>query len=155
MGRYYEADEGVYAVLRELINTRFNGLRNTNFKILMDTKPKIDKLLGKIVFAYVKLPNEVERYLTTEIENREVDYFIFVSDLVWSLASDKDKKRILSHELRHCFIDEKGNYKIIKHDIEDFYEELKLNEDDPMWAQSLGTIAITKYEQLKAEAKQK
>ena len=54
MGRYYEADERVYAVLRELINTRFNGLRNTNFKILMDTKPKIDKLLGKIVFAYVK-----------------------------------------------------------------------------------------------------
>lgn len=153
MERYYDADRKVYNLLDELISTRFNYLRNTAFKIFIDRKPKIDKLSDKIVFAYIKLPNEVERYLTKEITERGVDYFIFISELVWELASDKDKKRILSHELRHCFIDEKGNYKIIKHDIEDFYEELKLNEDDPMWAQSLGTIAITKYEQLKAEAK--
>jgi len=155
MGRYYDADREVYEILNELIETRFNNLRNTTFKIFMDRKPKIDKLLRKIVFAYVKLPNEVERYLTEEIAGNGIDYFIFINELVWSLASDKDKKRILSHELRHCFIDDKGNYKIIKHDIEDFYEELKLNEDDPMWAQSLGTIALTKYEQLKEEAKQR
>lgn len=155
MGRYYDAEREVYEILNELISTRFNNLRNTRFKIFMDRKPKIDKLLRKIVFAYVKLPNEVERYLTEEIAGSEINYFIFINELVWSLASDKDKKRILSHELRHCFIDDKGNYKIIKHDIEDFYEELKLNEDDPMWAQSLGTIALTKYEQLKEEAKQR
>lgn len=155
MGRYYDAEREVYEILNELISTRFNNLRNTRFKIFMDRKPKIDKLLRKIVFAYVKLPNEVERHLTEEIAGSEIDYFIFINELVWSLASDKDKRRILSHELRHCFIDDKGNYKIIKHDIEDFYEELKLNEDDPMWAQSLGTIALTKYEQLKEEAKQR
>jgi hypothetical protein len=120
----------------------------------MDSKPKIDKLTDRMTFASVKTTNEVERFLTVDGHNLNgFDYIMFVSDLVWQLAGDKDKKRIISHELRHCFLDDKGNYKIVKHDIEDFYAEIELNKDDPMWAQSLGTVAVAKYEQMKEEAK--
>jgi len=156
MGRYYEASSSVYNLLSGLVDERFNHLTNTKFKIFMDTKTRVDKLTERVVLAYIKLTSEVERLLTQDdIGGDGVDYFLFLNSLVWELANDVDKKRILSHELRHCFIDDKGNYKLIKHDIEDFYEELKLNEDDPMWAQALSTIAIAKLEQLKREAKQK
>jgi hypothetical protein len=155
MGRYYEADQSVYELMDEVINERFgNTLSAARIKIVVDTKLKVNKLTGRVVFANIKTANEVEKFLTKDGHNLEgMDYFIFLAELVWELASDTDKKRIISHELRHAFLDEKGNYKIIPHDIEDFYAEVELNKDDPMWGQALGTVARAKYEQLKAEAK--
>lgn len=155
MGRYYEADANVYNLMDELINDRFaNVLGAARIKILMNGKPKIDMLTNRITFASIKCANEVERFLTMDGHNLAgIDYLIFISDLVWELANDVDKKRILSHELRHAFLDEKGNYKTVRHDIEDFYSEVRLNEDDPMWGQALSTVAIAKVEQMKAEAK--
>lgn len=155
MARYYEADANVYNLMDEIIDERFgNTLRAATIKVLVDSKPKIDKLTNRITFASIKGANEVEKFLTRDGHNIEgIDYLIFLSELVWELAGDVDKKRILSHELRHAFLDEKGNYKTVRHDIEDFYTEVKLNEDDPMWGQALSTVAIAKVEQMKADAK--
>ena len=155
MARYYEADASVYNLMDELIEERFsNTLVATSIKILVDSKPKIDKLTNRITFASIKCANEVEKFLSMDGHNLAgIDYLIFISELVWELASDKDKKRIMSHELSHTFLDEKGNYKTVRHDIEDFYTEVKLNEDDPMWGQALSTVAIAKVEQMKADAK--
>jgi len=156
MGRFYEADKSVTDLIDRLIydEERFPYLKAAVIKAVMDSKPRIDKLTNRITFAYIKTTNEVERFLTRDGRNLEgIDYIMFINDIVWELASDKDKKRIISHELRHTFLDDKGNFKIVKHDVEDFYAEIKLNEDDPMWGQSLGTIAIAKIEQMKEEAK--
>jgi len=155
MGRYYEAEPEVYNLMDELINERFgNVLGAARIKVLMNNKLKIDVLTNRITFASIKCANEVERFLTMDGHNLTgIDYLIFISDLVWELANDVDKKRILSHELRHAFLDEKGNYKTVRHDIEDFYSEIRLNEDDPMWGQALSTVAIAKVEQMKADAK--
>lgn len=155
MARYYEADASVYNLMDELIEERFsNTLIATSIKVLVDSKPKIDKLTNRITFASIKCANEVEKFLSMDGHNLAgIDYLIFISELVWELANDKDKKRILSHELSHTFLDEKGNYKTVRHDIEDFYTEVRLNEDDPMWGQALSTIAIAKVEQMKADAK--
>jgi len=152
MGRYYEADAATKNMFDRIREERFEGLDGVKIKLIMDLKPKIDKLRGAMVFASVRLTNEVEKYLV-EQNSGNYDYFIFINTLVWDLASEKDKKRILSHELRHCFIDDKGNYKTIRHDIEDFYAEIRLNEDDPMWGQSLSTIAIAKFDQMRGEEK--
>ena len=155
MSRYYDAEPEVYNLMDEIVHERFgNTLSAASIKILMDSKVKIDKLTNRMTFASIKGANEVEKFLTKDGHNIEgIDYLIFISDLVWELANEKDKKRILSHELRHAFLDEKGNYKIVRHDIEDFYAEVQLNEDDPMWGQALSTIAVAKHEQIKAEAK--
>ena len=151
--RYYEADAKTEAMLTTLINDRFAGLKAAKIKVLLDAKPKIDKLRGAMIFASIKLTNEVERYLSKSMDLNGLDYLIFINALCWEMASEKDKKRVLSHELRHTFIDEEGNYKLIRHDIEDFYVEIKLNEDDPMWGQSLSVIAMAKFEQMKADEK--
>lgn len=156
MSRFYNADESVKAVVDELIydDDRFPNLRAAKIKIIFDSKPKIDKLNQQLTFAYIKTTNDVERYLTKSGETLEgFDYFVFIYDLVWELSSVSDRKRILSHELQHTFLDDKGNYKLIKHDIEDFHAEIENNKDDPMWRQALGTVAMAKINQLKEEAK--
>ncbi len=154
MARYYEADEAVRNMMDEVVDERFPNLRPAGIKILMDNKPKIDKLTQRMTFASIKAANEVERFLTKDGHHiGGFDYIMFLNDLVWELANAVDKKRIISHELRHAVQDDKGNFKIQKHDIEDFHAEIKINEGDPMWAQALGTIAVAKHDQMKAEAK--
>lgn len=149
--RYYEPDVVTSSLFDKVREERFEGLEGARIKLIMDMKPKIDKLRGTMVFASIKTTNEVEKYLTEQVSG--YDYFVFINSLVWNLANEKDKKRILSHELCHCFVEpEKGNYKIIRHDIEDFHAELELNKDDPMWGQALSTIAMVKLEQEKADA---
>jgi len=151
MSRYYEADGVTKTLLTQVREERFEGLEGAKIKLIMSLKPKIDTLRGAMVFASIKTTNEVEKYLTEQESG--YDYFVFINSLVWDLANEKDRKRILSHELRHCFIDEKGNYKVVRHDIEDFYVEVQLNKDDPMWGQALSTISMAKYEQMKEEEK--
>lgn len=154
MSRFYDADVSIVTMVNEIVYERFPNLRAAAIKVMMDSKSKVDKLTEKVTFAYIKCANEVERFLTKSGNNiGGVDYFLFINDLVWELADEKNKKRIISHELRHAFVDEKGNFKTIKHDIEDFYAEVRLNEDDPMWGQALATIAMAKIEHLKEEAK--
>jgi len=151
MSRYYEADGVTRTLFTQVREERFEGLEGAKIKLIMNLKPKIDKLRGAMVFASIKPTNEVEKYLTEQESG--YDYFVFINGLVWDLADERNKKRILSHELRHCFIDENGNYKVIRHDIEDFFAEVQLNKDDPMWGQALSTIAMAKYEQMKEEEK--
>lgn len=154
MTRYYEADRDVYELLESVINERFPRLEGLKFKVLVDTKTRIDKLLGRVVLASIKCVNEVEKFLSKDnINITGIDYIVFLSDLVWKLCSPVDKKRIMSHELRHCFLDENDVCKVVKHDIEDFYAEIELNADDPMWAQALSTVAMAQFEQEKAEEK--
>jgi len=156
MSRFYEADPAVVAMMTDLIfnEGRFPNLRGANIKVVMDSKAKVDKLTETVTFASIKLANEVEKYLSKDGHNiTGIDYIVFINDLVWELANSVDKKRILSHELRHTFIDEKGNFKVVRHDLEDFYAEVELNKDDPAWAQALGSIAVAKIDQLKEEAK--
>jgi len=154
MGRFNEADQSVYEMMEELMIDRMPNLRGIHIKILMDSKVKIDKLRGAMVFASIKTTNDVEQFLTKDGHHiGGFDYIMFIHELPWELADEKSKRRIISHELRHCFIDDKGNCKTVKHDIEDFYAEVELNKDDPAWGQALGTIAMAKYEQMKEEEK--
>ncbi len=156
MGRFYEADKSVKDLIEELIydDERFPNLKAATIKVVMDSKSKIDKLTNTLTFASIKLANEVEKFLSKDGHNLEgVDYIMFINDVVWELANDTDKKRLVSHELRHTFIDDKGNFRIIRHDIEDFHIEIKFNSDDPMWKQALATIALVKIEQIKEESK--
>ena len=154
MARFNEADPSVYDMMMDIIIDRMSYLRDYHIKILVDSKVKIDKLRGAVVFASIKTTNDVEQFLTKDGHHLGgFDYIMFIHELPWELADNENKKRILSHELRHCFIDDKGKCKVVKHDIEDFYAEVELNKEDPAWAQSLGTIAMAKYEQMKEEEK--
>jgi hypothetical protein len=156
MGRYYDADDKAVKLLTEIVDKGFPELRPIRIKLIIDSKLKIDKLRDAPTFAYIKAANDVERFLTKSgMDLNGVDYFVFVNELVWDLASEINKKRIISHELRHAYVDpESGACKLVKHDIEDFFAEIELNKDDPKWAAALGAVVIAKYEQMKEEAKE-
>jgi hypothetical protein len=44
-------------------------------------------------------------------------------------------------------------YRLLDHDVSDFYEEQELNRDDPRWKERVASLAETIYEQMKDEAK--
>lgn len=149
MSRYYEPDQATLDMVEEVRRERFGHLANANIKVIMDSKEKINKTSGKVEFAYIKKPNDVENFLIAGDE--EYEYFLFIHELVWELANHDNRKRIISHELRHAHIDEKGNYKIIPHEIEDFFMELELNNEDPRWGKDLEEMVRLTYEQRKED----
>jgi hypothetical protein len=151
MSRYVEANENLVNMFYEVLHNDFPGFTNINFKLMFDTKKRIKK--GKLVMASTELVNEKIRFFSSDADAPEgYDYLIIVDEVVWEYAGDDDKRRLMSHELNHVFIDEKGRLKIIDHDIEDFMSEIKKNEDKPEWAIDLAFMANTVYEQ-DAEAK--
>ena len=100
---------------------------NLKFKLVFDTKKRVSK--GAVVLASIEVTTPKIKFFSIDNNASDgYDYIIIVDKKAWELASTVDKKRILSHELRHVFIDEKGRTKIIGHDISDFYSEMELNK---------------------------
>lgn len=148
MNRYIDCDESLVEVFLDVLQERFPAYQNFSFKLVFDTKRRISA--GKIVLANIETTSDKIKYFSRDnIAVNGYDYIVIVDKKAWELASLVDKKRIISHELRHVFIDEKGTPKIVGHEIEDFYAELKLNEDDPEWARKLSTIINDIYDQEK------
>lgn len=146
MNRYLEVDSSVMDVFYKVLNERFPAYGNIKFKLMFDTKKRMRK--GKLVLASTELTNEKIRHFTaTEDLPEGYDYLIILDEVAWVHASDADRERIISHELNHVFIDEKGNYKLIDHDVEDFLVEIKRNEDNPDWAYDLAALTKSIYEQ--------
>lgn len=145
---YEDTDKSLNDVLDEVIKERFPSYTNIAIKTIFCNKRRVKK--GKICLASIELTNPKTRFLTIDDFNYEgYDYIMIVDRKAWQVASDKDKKRLLSHELRHIFIDEKGKYKIIDHDITDFVREVELNKDDPDWSNNLSILVSDIYDQEK------
>ena len=146
MGRYLEGSENLQEVVTEVLNTRFPVFSGLNIKLVFDTKKRMSK--GNVVLSSIELANEKVRFLTTDNDNPEgYDYIMVIDIVAWEYASDEDKRRLVSHELNHIFIDEKGKLKIVGHDINDFSAEIQRNVDDPNWSSNLGDLTLSIYEQ--------
>ena len=150
MNRYLDATEEAYDILYDLINERFTSYGTLNFKIVFDTKRRNSR--GRLVLASVEVATEKLRFLSSDDSNPDgFDYLIIIDNIAWEYASDADKRRLISHELNHVFIDEKGRLKLVGHDIEDFVAEIKTNADDPDWARNLAMLTSSIYEQKNEE----
>lgn len=147
MSRYVETPSSVLEIVKQVREEHFPQLENCNIKVLMDSKKKMSG--GKIVFAYVKKANQVEKFLTAdEIVNNGVDIFMFIDSNIFYNISEGDKVRLIRHELRHIFYDPESTespYKIIDHDVTDFRVEIELNQDEPMWGERVSEIAAAVY----------
>lgn len=152
--RYEDCNESLVQMFLEVLEDRFPGKAYLKYKLIFDTKKKINK--GQMVLADVSLASEKIKFFTKDdVAVDGYDYVLTVNKKAWDLAGEKDKKRILSHEMRHIFVDEKGAPKLIGHEIEDFYEEIKSNQDDPEWSRKLGRLVLDVYEQEKEMNKDK
>ncbi len=146
MNRYLDANDDLEAVFQKVIAERFPMLSDVQFKLIFDNKKRVAK--GNLVLASVELVNEKVRFLTTDnLIPEGYDYLLNVDAVAWEYATIEDKERLISHELNHVHIDEKGKLKIIGHDVEDFAREIQRNVDNPNWAENLATLTLAIYEQ--------
>lgn len=147
MSRYQEAPQEVLNLLDEVLEEHFPELANCYIKVLMDSKKRQSK--GRITFASIKKASDMERHLSTDNFVREgYDYIMMIDGNIWDNITTEDKTRIIRHELRHIHYDpeSKSPYKIQDHDIQDFREEIRLNQDDPDWDMRVYEIAESVYD---------
>ena len=150
MNRYVECGKDVRTIFDHVVNERCPVHNGTKFMLVFDTKKRVRK--GKVTLATIESTNDKTRFLTMSDEAPEgTDYIIIIDQVAWENAQDDDRIRLLSHELRHAYIDEKGNFKIIDHDITDFIAEVKLNENKPEWARNLVELTSAIYDQKEDE----
>lgn len=134
--RYEDGFGELEEIFAEVIQDSFSIYSNIYFKLVFDHKKKVSK--GKLIFATIEATSEKTRFLTATEELPDgVDYIIYINKPAWDLADKEDKVRILSHELRHVVIDDKGGFGLCGHDVEDFLEEIKLNAAKPDWNSKL------------------
>ena len=153
MHRFVDVDDSVVEVLLDTLEERFPNLAQLKIKLVFDTKRRIK--LGKIVLASTEIASEKIKFFSRDkVAVDGYDVVIIFDRKAWELASDKDRKRIMSHELRHIFITEKGKVKLLSHDVSDFIAEQKLNADDPDWGIKLAQLTDSIYEQEKEMTKQ-
>lgn len=147
--RYEDADENLVEVFLKVAEERFpNTCANLNVKLMFDTKKRVRN--GKTCLASVEIASDKIKYFTRhEVEVGGYDYIVIVDKKAWELANEKNRVRLISHELRHIFVDENDKRKLMPHDIEDFVIEVKLNEDDPDWGIKLCTLVTDVYDQEK------
>lgn len=148
--RYEDADESLVEVYLKVAEERFPiTCANLNIKLIFDTKRRVSK--GKLILATIEIANAKIKYFTKhEVKLGEgVDYILIVDQKAWELANEQDRVRLISHELRHVFIDDDGKHKLLPHDIEDFVMEVELNKDNPDWGKKLATLVTDVYDQEK------
>jgi len=148
MNRYEDVNDDVVEVFLRVMEERFPKYQPYKFKLIFDLKKRVSK--KKIVLASVEMSSAKIRFFSVDnIAIEGYDYVLTVDKNAWDVASDKDKVRLISHELSHVYIDETGKPKLIGHDISDFYLEMKHNEDDPEWSRNLAFIVEAMYDQEK------
>ena len=153
MSRFVDITDDVIEVFLNVMEDRFPNLIQLKIKFVFDTKRRVKQ--GEMVLASTELASEKIKYFSKDnIAVEGYDVVIILDMKAWELASDKDKARIMSHELRHVFIDENDKLKLLPHDISDFRAEQKLNVDDPDWGFKLSTLVNDIYEQEREMAKQ-
>ena len=153
MSRFDEVNDDVVEVFLEVVEERFPAFGQLKFKLIFDTKRRIKQ--GEIILASVEVASEKIKFFSKDdVAVDGYDLVIILDKKAWELANNSDRKRIMSHELRHVLIDEQGKIKLIPHDVSDFRIEQKLNADDPDWKFKMATLVNDIYEQEKEMAKQ-
>jgi len=147
MTRYLDVDQSVYDVFNEVIHSRFPAYGTLTFKFIFDTKKRVQK--GAITLASIEVSNEKVRFLTKEDteDGDGYDCVMIIDSVAWEYADAEDRRRLISHELNHIFIDEKGKLRAVDHDVQDFRVEVARNVDKPDWAFKLATLVETIYSQ--------
>jgi hypothetical protein len=134
-------------MVRAVRAEHFPELRNAEILVLFDKKKRMSG--GALVLGRIQKSNDLIKKLTDEVVDEGYDYIMYLDKKMWESSADMDRERVIRHEFRHCFVDldARGTpYKLIGHTIEDFYEEVELNEDDQRWRIRLGEITYAAYD---------
>lgn len=136
MSRFVDDDGSILRVLDRVLEDRFPWLQVFSFLPIFDTRKR--EVYGNIRLADIMLTSEKVKFFTrNKIITQGYDFVLTVDVYAWKFATSKDKMRLVSHELQHAVKASRGRASIRGHDIEDFYEEIERNKDDPEWGRRL------------------
>ncbi len=147
MSRFSDVTQDVKDMIRSVRAEHFPELRNAEILPLFDKKKRMSG--GALVLGRIQKSNDLIKKLTDEVVDEGYDYIMYLDKKMWESSAEMDRERVIRHEFRHCFVDldARGTpYKLIGHTIEDFYEEVELNEDDPRWRVRLAEITYAAYD---------
>lgn len=151
MGRYEDVPESVNDLVNEVKNRWFRELVNARIKVLFDLKKRTSG--DKLVMGRMQKTNSLLRHLTVEEAGNEegYDYIMYLDKMIFEHIDRIDQERIIRHELQHTNVDldaTRGTpYKLRDHELNDFYEEIERNQDDPRWAERCATVGMSLYDQ--------
>jgi hypothetical protein len=142
--RYGDGDDRLTQVFLDVLEKYFPELGQLSVKLIFDFKKRIKQ--GKLILASIERTSDKIRFFSkNKIAVDGYDLILIVDNIAWTLSNDADKERIIRHELRHIFLDEDNKIQLVGHDVEDFREELTLNEDNPLWSDTLSVEVINAY----------
>ena len=117
---YTEAHEAA-KLAQTIIKNYHTHLQTTRIDFLFVDKPI--KIKGKTVAGRARKISGLTAYLATRPNEEPQDFFVIeISKLAWDRYKPKQKKALVDHELKHCWIDENGKLTTVGHDCEEFYE---------------------------------
>lgn len=146
MSRYEPVPSDVESIVEEMKTKRFSNLDSAYIMVIFDNKKKVSN--GRHVIARIKKMNDELKFFAMNDAGFTYDYAMFIDKNIWMVLDDRDKERIIFHELSHCEVDfEKSNpYGIKDHEIQGFYDEADYNIDDLRWSERIGVIATAVYD---------
>ncbi|MBF0344973.1 MAG: hypothetical protein HQL06_12180 [Nitrospirae bacterium] len=147
--RFEDVPGSVITLLNEVRAQYFSELINVNIKVLFDRKKRLSS--GNIILGRIQKTNDLTRHLTKEdtASAEGFDFIMFLDKVTFTNIDKKDQIRLIRHQLRHISVDPespKDPYKLIGHDVENFYAELELNKDDIRWDERVREVALSLYD---------
>ncbi len=141
MSRYEPVPEQVVTLVDDVKDKEFPELDGAMFMSIFDMKKKA--VGGRIVIARIKKMNDELKFFAMNDVGITYDYAIFIDKAVWDVLDERDKERVIFHELNHCEVDfdKKVPYGIKDHEIQGFYSEADYNADDNRWSERVSVIA--------------
>lgn len=147
MSRFEDAPQQVIDFVGKVREVNFPELDGALIKVMFDGKKR--KAGGRLVLGRIKSSNDELKSFAIDINGNPYDYILFLDRLVYDNISEKDRERLIFHELCHCKTDFESNtnqYKVCDHEINTFYAEIEANRDDPQWLERVSTIAASLYD---------
>ena len=148
--KFEDVPQSVIDLFDRVLKADFLELTDCKFKLVYRNKKQSSD--GKYVIATIKKMNEFARFLSSAETNDEdgYDYSVIIDKNVFEKLDEKDKYRILRHELRHAVVDyEKADpFKLRGHTVETFYEDIDIEAKpggDPRWMERVSVIAESVY----------
>jgi len=155
MAKFEDVTEDVKKLMNDIIKSDFPTLANAKIKMLFLMNKKTSG--GNMILGSMNKATPRENYLTSNDGEDGVNYIMILDGNIFHSLDQEAKKRIIRHELNHAHIDldAKDPYKIVGHEIEDFFKEVEYNKDEPRWKDRVFAIAEQIYEDMEEQKKNK
>jgi hypothetical protein len=146
--RFEDVPDHVVKMVNDIRKGSFPELSGAKIKVLYDTKKRTSG--GKLVLGRMQKTNDLIKTLTVEDsgDTEGYDYLMMIDKACFENVENIDKTRILRRLLQHCDVDLDSNnpYKIRNFEIEEWYDEMEYNKEDPRWMERCLSITESVYE---------